>query len=104
MGSQPILLCLLNTLKLEYLLIVTMTHLTIHNLDENIKAYLQEQAEKHGRSLEEEVKEILQLTLTNQESPLNIVTMLERRFAHCGDFELPEIPREPIRQTPTFEE
>ena len=81
-----------------------MTHLTIHNLDENIKNRLQKQAEKHGLSLEEEVKEILRLTLTKQESPSNIVTMIERRFAHCGEFELPEIPREPIRQIPTFEE
>jgi plasmid stability protein len=81
-----------------------MTDLTIHNLDENIKARLQKQAEKHGRSLEEEAKEILRLTLTKQEHPSNIVTMIERRFAHCGDFELPEIPREPIRQIPTLEE
>ena len=38
------------------------------------------------------------------EEPTNIVTMIERRFAHCGDFESPEIPREPIRQIPTFDE
>lgn len=55
-----------------------MTHLTIHNLDENIKSRLQKQAEKHGRSLEEEAKEILRLTLTKQESPSNI--HLRQRF------------------------
>ncbi len=80
-----------------------MTYLTIHNLDENIKARLQKQAEKHGRSLEEEAKEILRNALTEEEKTINIVTMIERRFAHCGDFELPEIPREPMCQIPTFE-
>lgn len=81
-----------------------MTHLTIHNLDDFIKSRLQKQAEEHGRSLEEEAREILRSALTEDEEPINIVTMIERRFAHCGDFELPEIPREPIRQIPTFQE
>jgi plasmid stability protein len=81
-----------------------MEHLTIHNLDENIKARLEKQAKEHGRSLEEEAKEILRHALTEQENPLNLATMIERRFAPFGDFELPEISREPMRQIPAFDE
>ena len=49
-----------------------MTHLTIHNLDENIKSRLRKQAEEHGRTLEEEAREILRLALTEDEEPINI--------------------------------
>jgi plasmid stability protein len=83
-----------------------MSNITISNLDDDIKYRLQKQAEKHGRSLEEEVKEILRLALLagNHEDTLNIVTIIERRFANLGDFELPEVRREPIRTVSTFEE
>ncbi|MEH2301846.1 MAG: plasmid stability protein [Nostoc sp.] len=82
-----------------------MNNITISNLDDDIKSRLQKRAEKHGRSLEEEAREILRLALAeNQEHPLNLATMLEQRFANLGDFELPEINREPIRTVSTFEE
>jgi antitoxin FitA len=82
-----------------------MNNITISNLDDDMKYRLQKLAEQHGRSPEEEAREILRLALTeNQEHPLNIVTLIEQRFADLGDFELPEIPREPIRNVSTFEE
>jgi antitoxin FitA len=82
-----------------------MNNITISNLDDGMKSRLQKRAEEHGRSLEEEAREILRLALTeNQEHPLNIVTRIEQRFADLGDFELPEIPRKPIRNVSTFEE
>ncbi|AFY47918.1 hypothetical protein Nos7524_2065 [Nostoc sp. PCC 7524] len=81
-----------------------MNSITIFNLDENIKKILQQQAEKNGRSVEAEIKEILRLALTeNQQTPPNIVTMLEKRFAHLGEFEIPESKREAIRPIPNFE-
>ena len=81
-----------------------MNNITLSNLDENIKNLLQKQAEKNGRSLESEIKEILRITLTeNQQSPINIVTMLEKRFAQLGEFEIPEIKREGIQAIPNFE-
>jgi antitoxin FitA len=80
-------------------------NITISNLDDDIKSRLQKQAEKHGRSLEEEAREILRLALTeNNEDTLNIATIIEQRFANLGDFELPEVRREPIRTISTFEE
>jgi antitoxin FitA len=82
-----------------------MNNITISNLDDDIKSRLQKRAEKHGRSLEEEAREILRLALTeNNEHSLNLATLIERRFANFGDFELPEIKREPIRTVSTFEE
>lgn len=81
-----------------------MTNITISNIDDNIKNLLQQRASKNGRSLEEEVKEILRLALIeNQKSPVNLVNMIEKRFAHLGDFELGEMTREPMRPAPTFE-
>ncbi len=81
-----------------------MTNITIFNIDDSIKELLQERAAKNGRSLEEEVKEILRLAVfENQKSPVNIVDMLEKRFAHLGDFELEEITRKSMNPTPNFE-
>ncbi|MEH1813359.1 MAG: plasmid stability protein [Nostoc sp.] len=82
-----------------------MNNITISNLDDDIKYRLQKRAEKHGRSLEEEAREILCMALTeNHDHPLNLANILEERFANLGDFELPEIPREAIRTVSTFEE
>ncbi|MEA5506214.1 plasmid stability protein [Halotia wernerae UHCC 0503] len=81
-----------------------MTNITIFNIDDNITNLLQERAAKNGRSLEEEAKEILHLALIeNQKPPVNIVNMIEKRFAHVEDFELGEVTREPMRPAPTFE-
>lgn len=82
-----------------------MTNIIIPHLDDYIKSRLQKRAEKHGRSVEEEAREILRIALIeNDEHPLNLATLIEQRFANLGDFELPEISREPIRPVPTFEE
>ncbi|MBD2520996.1 plasmid stability protein [Nostoc sp. FACHB-133] len=82
-----------------------MNNITISNLDDDINYRLQKRAEKHGRSLEEEAREILRMALIeNHEHSLNLANMIEQRFANLGDFELPEIPREPIRTVSTFEE
>ncbi|MBW4555773.1 MAG: hypothetical protein KME59_07525 [Trichormus sp. ATA11-4-KO1] len=71
---------------------ILMTNIIISNLDDEIKSRLQKRAEKHGRSLEEEAKEILYLVLAeNHEPPLNLATLIEQRFANFEDFELPEI-------------
>ena len=82
-----------------------MTDIIISNLDDDIKSRLQKRAEKNGRSLEDEAREILYITLAeNNEDSLNLVTLIEQRFANFGDFELPEIAREPIRTISIFEE
>ncbi|MEH2376409.1 FitA-like ribbon-helix-helix domain-containing protein [Nostoc sp.] len=82
-----------------------MNNISISNLDDDIKSRLKKRAEKHGCSLEEEAREIIRMALIeNHEQPLNLATLIEKRFVNLGDFELPEIPREPIRTVSTFEE
>ncbi len=80
-----------------------MTNITLSNLDEDLKNRLQQRAEKHGHSLEQEITEILRLVLIeNQQNPINLVTLIEKRFADFEDLELPEIKREPIRTESIF--
>ncbi|MDF5722345.1 MAG: plasmid stability protein [Rhizonema sp. PD37] len=80
-----------------------MTNITIFNIDEHIKNLLQQRASENGRSLEEEAKDILcQALIENQNQPENIVSMIEKRFAHLEDFELGEVSREPMRPTPNI--
>jgi plasmid stability protein len=82
-----------------------MNNITIQNFDDDLKNRLQKRAEYYGRSLEEEAKEILRAVLTeNALEPLNLALAIERRFAHFGDFELPNIAREPLREPPNFED
>jgi plasmid stability protein len=82
-----------------------MNSITIQNFDDDLKNRLQKRAEYSGRSLEEEAKEILRAVLTEQvPKPLNLALAIERRFAHFGDFKLPMIYREPLREPPSFDE
>jgi antitoxin FitA len=81
-----------------------MNNITIQNFDDDLKNRLQKRAEYYGLSLEEEAKEILRAVLTeNPLEPLNLALAIERRFAHFGDFELPTMARQPLREPPNFE-
>lgn len=80
-----------------------MTNITISNLDDDLKNRLQKRAEKHGHSLEQEITEILRLVLTeNTKNSINLVTLIENRFADFEDLELPEIERDAIRTVSIF--
>jgi antitoxin FitA len=81
-----------------------MTSITIRNLDEPLKARLRVQAAIHGRSMEEEARNILRSALSRSPArPANLAASIRARFAPLGGVELPEIPREPMRDPPTFE-
>ena len=74
-----------------------MVSITIRNLDDEVKARLHIRAAHHGRSTEEEAREILRETLAeNAQSPINLAASIRALFADIKDFELPQIPREPI--------
>jgi antitoxin FitA len=82
-----------------------MNNITIQNLDDDLNDLLEKRAIYYGRSLEEEVKEILRAALTaNIDQPLNLASAIDQRFAHLGDFKLPIIPREPMREPPNVED
>ena len=79
--------------------------ITIRNLDEVLKSRLRIQAAVHGRSMEDEARDILRSSL-NQEplEPKNLGTAINALFKPLGGFDLPEVPREPMREPPTFDE
>jgi plasmid stability protein len=82
-----------------------MATLTIRQLDERIKTRLRVRAAHHGRSMEEEAREILRSALTGP-SPAkgNLAEAIRRRFAAFGGLEL-ELPRrDAVRQAPGFGE
>jgi plasmid stability protein len=81
-----------------------MTHLTLHDLDDDLTARLNQRATRHGRSPEEEARDILQQALgtaaTSGEAGLG--TRIHRRFAAVGGVELPVIPCSPLPPAPVL--
>jgi plasmid stability protein len=79
--------------------------LLVRNLEDEVKARLQRRARRHGRSTEEEVREILRNAVKDegaQRKPLG--SRLRERFAPIGlKDELPELRGE-AAQPATFEE
>ncbi len=80
-----------------------MATLTIRQLDERTKARLRVRAAHHGRSMEEEAREILRSALISVRAERsNLAESIRKRFAPFGGVEL-EIPRrDAIRQPPDF--
>jgi plasmid stability protein len=79
--------------------------LLIRKLDPALKTRLRVVAAQHGRSMEEEAREILKQALTKQEEPrLNLAESIRKRFAPFGGVEWEIPPREPMRPLPNFDE
>lgn len=84
----------------KYASIAGMATLTIRQLDENTKARLRIRAAHHGRSMEEEAREILRSTLTAGEpATRNLAESIRRRFALLGGVEL-KLPKRDSLRTP----
>jgi plasmid stability protein len=82
-----------------------LASITIRNLDEPLKSRLRIQAAIHGRSMEEEARDILRAALNQQpKRPGNLAAAIRARFAPLGGVELPELPREPMREPLGFDE
>ncbi len=77
-----------------------MASITIHNLDDTTKRKLRLRAAAHGRSMEEEVREILRTTLSQERDTGSLTSDIHRCFAALGglDLQLPE--REALRSPP----
>lgn len=81
-----------------------MAVMTIRNIDDAIKARLRIRAALHGRSMEEEARDILRAALsTEPPRPHDLGQAIHRRFAALGGVDLPDVPREPSRVPPEFE-
>jgi plasmid stability protein len=82
-----------------------MASITIRRLDDALKKRLRLRAAHHGRSMEEEAREILKTALATDISPSeNLAVAIRRIFEPLGGVELEIPPREPIREPPKFDE
>ena len=80
-----------------------MATLTIRQLDEKTKTRLRVRAAHHGRSMEEEAREILRSALSSVAKG-NLAEAIRRRFAAFGGLELKLPRRDAMRQAPGFAE
>jgi plasmid stability protein len=81
-----------------------MATITIRQLDETTKKRLRMRAANHGRSMEEEAREILKSAVAARPArALNLVESIRRRLEPLGFVDLPEVPREPLREPPPFD-
>lgn len=82
-----------------------MAMLTIRNLDPALKERLRVRAAQHARSMEAEVRDILQTALKSPERPPepNLYDRIRARFAPLGGVELEEPRREEAREPPRFD-
>ena len=80
-----------------------MASITIRNLDDNLKSRLRVRAAHHGRSMEDEVRDILRSVLASQtDTSHDLVASIRRRFANLEKFEFDIPHREPMREPPDF--
>jgi antitoxin FitA len=81
-----------------------MATLTIRQLDERTKARLRVRAAHHGRSMEEEAREILRAAVRVPAAKENLADAIRRRFVPIGGVELELPPRDALRRPPEFPE
>jgi plasmid stability protein len=85
-------------------IIAGMATLTIRQLDQKTKTRLRVRAAHHGRSMEEEAREILRSALTSSSRTKgNLAESIRRRFASFGGIELSLPQRDAVRHAPGFE-
>jgi plasmid stability protein len=82
-----------------------MATLTIRQLDQKTKTRLRVRAAHHGRSMEEEAREILRSALTtSSRTKGNLAEAIHRRFAPLGGIEISLPRRDAVREAAGFEE
>ena len=81
-----------------------MASITIRKLDERVKAKLRVRAAHHGRSMEQEAREILSGALIADESRAqNLAEAIRRHVEPFGGVELSLPERQPVRFPPALD-
>jgi plasmid stability protein len=81
-----------------------MANITIRNLDDAVKRKLRLRAAQHGRSMEEEARNILRAALAGAPAQReNLAAAIRRRFGPLGGVELELPPREMGRDPSRFD-
>ncbi|MGJ4893237.1 FitA-like ribbon-helix-helix domain-containing protein [Bradyrhizobium sp. HKCCYLR20261] len=74
-----------------------MASITISDVDDRLRLRLEVRAARHGRSLEEEAREILQQAIGDGVPVANLGQRIHERFAALGGVELELPERKPMR-------
>ena len=76
-----------------------MAQLVVRRLDDAVKSRLQRRARRHGRSTEEEVRDILRNAVRDEgAAPTRLGSRLAARFARIGlTRDIPELRGQPAR-------
>ena len=80
-----------------------MASITIRNLDDEVKRRLRVRAAEHGRSMEEEAREILRQIVGLEKPAHNLAAAIRSRVAPLGGVELDLPQREPMPEPPAFD-
>jgi len=81
-----------------------MASITIRDIDDRLKARLRMRAAQHGRSMEEEARDILRTALSiGRPRNGSLVQSIRARMEPLGGVELETAPREAIREPVNFE-
>lgn len=80
-----------------------MASITIRNLEDDFKQRLRVRAAAHGRSMEEEAREILRRVMREESAPRKLAAAIRARVkpAARADLDLPV--REPMREPPPLD-
>jgi antitoxin FitA len=78
---------------------LAMAQLIVRNLEQSVKAHLQQRARRNSRSMEEEVREILRQAVSEPKVPAEgLGTRIVALFKGKGlDFEIPELRGYPVK-------
>ncbi|MFO1106064.1 MAG: plasmid stabilization protein [Amaricoccus sp.] len=79
-----------------------MGNLTIRDVDDALLRALRLRAAGHGRSVDEEVREILRAVVGPAGAPMDLGRCIHARFAALGGVVLELPPRTPKRTPPAF--
>ncbi|TAK53791.1 MAG: plasmid stabilization protein [Gammaproteobacteria bacterium] len=77
-----------------------MASITIRNLEDDIKQRLRVRAAVHGRSMEEEARDILRRVVDQGAPPRNLAAAIRARVAPANRVELDLPAREAMREPP----
>ena len=80
-----------------------MATITIRNLDDDIRTRLRVRAAGNGRSMEEEVRQILRKAVGRAGRGQDLTSIIRSHFGPTNGVELELPPRESGRKPPSFE-
>ena len=82
-----------------------MGSILIRKVDERLKRKLRLRAAQHGRSMEDEARDILKAALAREaQPPRNLYDAIRARIEPLGGVDLPPFPDGPMPDPPKFDD